>query len=139
MFAEEEKKITQGSDTKHDYYASYFDELDNDDEADELEVKKSKKVTIEEPKEEEMPKKFEWTNLGNLSILSAFATIALVVLGKLFVIIGAVTAGYVFYWIGGLCLLASLGFYVAQMVKNHLVKFEPQLIILILAIVALLI
>ncbi len=139
MFAEEENKITQESENKSDYYASYFDEIDKDDEVDEVEVKKAKKVTIEEPKEVEEPKKFVWSDLGNLSILSAFATIALVVLGKLFVIIGAAVAGYVFYWIGGLCLLASLGFYVAQMTKNHQVKFEPQLIILILAIVALLI
>lgn len=139
MFAEEEKNVTQEKDVKRDYYASYFDDLDKE-ENDDVDVKKSKKVAIEEPKEEEdAPKKFDWTNLGNLSILTAFATIALVILGKLFVIIGAAVVGYIFYWIGGLTLLASLGLYVAQMIKNHQVKFEPQLIILILAIVALLI
>ncbi len=139
MFADEEKRATQENETKRDYYSSYFDDLDKEEEQDEVEVKKSKKVVIDDPKEEETPKKFDWTNLGNLSIIAAFATIALVVLGKLFVIIGAAIVGYVFYWIGGLSLLASLGLYVAQMIKNHQVKFEPQLIILILAIVALLI
>lgn len=139
MFAEEENKTTTNVETKKDYYSSYFDEVDKDDDDEVVEVKKSKKVVIDDPVEEEAPKKFDWSDLGNWSMIAAFATIALVILGKLFMIIGANIAGYIFYWIGGLTLLASLGCYVVQMTRNHQVKFEPQLIILILAIVALLI
>lgn len=137
MFADEEMKAKTESEKKHDYYSSYFDDMDDDDAREENVA--NKKIVIEDPVEEKEPKKFDWTNLGNLSILTAFATIALVVLGKLFVIVGAAICGYIFYWIGGLTLLASLGLYIAQIVKNHQVRFEPQLIILILAIVALLI
>lgn len=137
MFADEEKKAKNEPEVKHDYYSSYFDEIEKD--AVEQDDKPAKKVTIEDPVEVEEPKKFDWANWGNLSMITAFATIALVVLGKLFIIVGAAICGCIFYWIGGLALLASVGLYVAQMIKNHQVKFEPQLIILILAIVALLI
>lgn len=139
MFAEEEMKNTAENEAKKDYYSSYFDELDKDDDEDTVEVKKATKVAIEDPVEEKEPKKFDWSDLGNLSMITAFVTIAFVILGKLFLIIGANVVGYIFYWIGGLTMLASLGCYVVQMTRNHQVKFEPQLIILILAIIAMLV
>jgi len=140
MYMDEEKETTPSSTEKHDYYSSYFDDLDKDeDDADTDTEEKSQKITIEDPKEENgADKKFDWTNFGNLSIISAFMTIALIVLGKLFVIVGAGVVHSIFFWMGGLCLLASLGLFVAQMIKNRTVKFDPQLTILILAIISLL-
>jgi len=84
MFAEEEMKNTTEKEAKKDYYSSYFDELDKDDDEDTVEVKKATKVAIEDPVEEKEPKKFDWSDLGNLSMITAFVTIAFVILGKLF-------------------------------------------------------
>lgn len=135
MFADEEKKVALSSENRRDYYSSYFEDMEKEGVS-KQEKKEAQKVVIEDPVEEPQPKKFDWTSWGNLSLIAAFATLALVILGKLFIIVGAAVCGYIFYWIGGLTLLASLGLYAAQMIKSNAIKFEPQLLILMLSVFA---
>ncbi len=129
MFADEEKKSSKDLDQERDYYDSYFDEI-REAEAEELaKSKSSKKVTIGDPEE---PKKFEFS-LKNLTAIACFIAIAFFVLAKLFAIVGVFICYAVFYYIGAVAMLCGLGCYLAQVFKNHELKFEPQLVVLLLA------
>ncbi len=89
------------------------------------------RVTIEEPKN---GFKFEPT-LSNISIILNILAIALVLLGRMFAVIGVGIMYQVFFWLGSIALIGALALYFVQILRAKKVVFEPQLIILLVAIV----
>lgn len=121
MFADEEKRTNTGLDEERNYYDSYFEE--------ETKEVTAKKVTIAEPEE---PKKFEFS-LKNIVILTSLAAIILAVLASMFSSVGVYVVYAIFHWLGSFCLMGALGCYITQIIKNHTLTFEPQLVMLLLA------
>lgn len=130
MFADEEKKSKTNLDDERDYYDGYFAEVEEQEAQEKAGKKSTKKVIIAEPEE---PKKFEWS-LKNITVMTALLAIALYVVAKLFNIIGVAVCYAIFYYLGAVALLGALGCYVTQVIKNHELKFEPQLVILLLSV-----
>ena len=122
MFADEEKRTNTGLDEERNYYDSYFEE-------EETKEATAKKVTIAEPEE---PKKFEFS-LKNIVILTSLAAIILAVLASMFSSVGVYVVYAIFHWLGSFCLMGALGCYITQIIKNHTLTFEPQLVMLLLA------
>ena len=89
-----------------------------------------KRVTIEDPVEETPKLDFGFVTI---SIILSICAIAVSIFAKLLAISGALTAGVVFKWIAAGALIAGLAIYVVQVVKLKQVKFDPQLVLLILA------
>ena len=121
----------------------YFNEFEDEEEQEEVEaepvkeVKAEKKVakaqkreTIEDPEEK---KTFEPT-LENLTLLLSFASILMILLAKMFWAVSVGVMCTIFYWIGAVALGAGIVIYVMQIIKAKKVIFEPQLIVLLLAI-----
>lgn len=92
------------------------------------------RVTIEEPKDEDVKFTFN-TTYTNFTIMLSIVAIAIFILAKLFAISGVPVVYTIFSWIGAVALVAAMAIYILQIVKVKKVVFEPQLVILILAIV----
>ncbi|MBO5102672.1 MAG: hypothetical protein J6C13_01100 [Clostridia bacterium] len=129
MFADEEKiKKVQPDEIYDDFEDDYYDD---EEEVVQKPVKTQKeRVTIEDPKD---GIKFEPT-LNNFCVLFSLISVALMVLARMFMAIGVGVCFTIFYWIGAAVLLGAIAVYVVQIIQAKAVKFEPQLIILILAI-----
>lgn len=129
MFADDEKKVSTALDEERDYYDGYFDEIEKAEAKKTEEYKPTKKVIIEDPEE---PKKDP--TLKNLTIVSALISIALVVIAKLFLVVSVYVCYAIFFWLGAIVLLGSISCYVAQIIKDKAVKFEPQFVLVLLAV-----
>ncbi len=125
MFLDEEKKTKSDLDQKRDYYDSYFDDLEKEEQ--ELE---QKKVTIDDPVE---PKKFA-LNLVSINVLACLIAMGFFILAKLFQVVGVAICYAIFYYIGAILLLCGVVCYIIQIFKNRKLAFEPQLVILLLAL-----
>ena len=111
-----------------------YDDNDNDyAEQEEVSAKPAKKVqkrvTIEDPQE----KSETHFSFANITILTAVIAIAICLFAKLLGMSGAMTAGVVFMWIAAAALIAGYAIYILQVVKTKEVKFDPQVVLLILA------
>ena len=153
MFADEEKakkvEVEDNEDNYEDFdYDKYLDddygedddtteeqqETKEKEEVQDAEVekqeKKQEKVGIEDPKE---GIKFE-PSLENITILLSLVGIGLVFLARMFSTIPLTICFTIFYWIGAAVVIGAIAVYLTQIIKAKKVKFEPQLVILILSI-----
>ena len=123
-------------------YDKYLDDdfEDDDDETVDSQVKqdtkqsdekKQEKVGIEDPKE---GIKFE-PSLENITIILSLVGIALVCLSRMFASIPLAICFTIFYWLGAAVVIGAIAIYATQIIQAKKVKFEPQLVILILAII----
>ena len=94
------------------------------------EKSKRERVKVDEPKKSTFN-----ISLNNLVMLLSLVSIALVLFGKLFGVIGVVIMLQICYWVGVVVLMGAMAVYLVQMFKDKKVEFNPQLVVMIVAII----
>ncbi len=94
------------------------------------EKSKRERVKVDEPKKSTFN-----ISLNNLVILLSLVSIALVLFGKLFVVINVAIMFQIFYWVGVIVLMGAMAVYLVQMFKDKKVEFSPTLVVMIIAII----
>jgi len=91
---------------------------------------KRERVKVDEPKKSTFN-----ISLNNLVMLLSLISIALVLFGKLFGVIGVGIMFQICYWVGVFVLMGAMAVYLVQMFKDKKVEFNPQLVVVIVAII----